>query len=29
MYFKIRLADVIIGINAQYEYLKEYIAKKR
>ena len=27
MYFKIRLADVIIGVNAQYVYLKEYCEK--
>ena len=27
MYFKIRLADVVIGVNAQYEYLKEYCKK--
>lgn len=27
MYFKIRLADVVIEVNAQYEYLKEYCEK--
>ena len=27
MYFKIKLADIVLGINARYEYLKKYCEK--
>lgn len=27
MYFKIKLADIVIGVNAQYGYLREYCKK--